>query len=110
MKKNLALEGLRGFAALIVVFCHLKNTFFINYQNFIHTYLSAYISKFWVNSIEYLISFFFDGTLAVNIFWLMSAYVISIKLFNSSYEESKDYLILSFLKRYLDFLYRSRFQ
>ena len=39
----------------------------------------------------------FNGRLAVYTFWLMSGYVISIKLFQ---QKDKDYLVKSFIKRY----------
>lgn len=97
--KLLHLEGLRGVAALIVVFCHFKNAFahkadiwwFQKVEHWTGSILMADIAQSFLNV-------FFDGFLAVYVFYFMSAYVISIKLFNK--EKSRNYLISAITKRY----------
>ena len=96
------LEGLRGLAALIVVFCHLKNTFFIHWPEELLFLLKDKTNSYFISHIIHsIVNILFDGGLAVYIFWFMSAYVISIKLFTSN---DDSYLIKSFIKRYFRLL------
>ena len=92
------LEGLRGVAALMVVLCHLRYTFAISSTDTLLEQLKqrtdSYLLSYIVNSI---VNIMFDGNLAVYIFWFMSAYVISIKLFM---QDDSQYLFQSFSKRY----------
>lgn len=83
--KLLHLEGLRGFAALIVFFHHLGLFFLFPLKSQVYTKIKGvfgdtYISK----GLSGLFNFFVDGEIAVYIFWFMSAYVISIKLFQKN--------------------------
>lgn len=97
--KLIYLEGLRGVAVMLVLFCHLRNTFAISFTDELleqlkqgtHSYLLAHTLHSFVNIL-------FDGNLAVNIFWFMSAYVISVKLF---IRNDRKYLFQSISKRYL---------
>ncbi len=100
MHKIKYLEGLRGIAALIVIFCHLNATCFLIQQQ--HLYLeinklavSGIVKSFIINSIDKLL----DGELAVWIFWLLSSYVISILFFKKG-ENYDKILIGYFSKRY----------
>lgn len=100
MKKNkLAyLEGLRGVAALIVVFSHLRNTFAISFTDELLVQFKQITNSNWpAILIHSFVNIPFDGDLAVYIFWFMSAYVISIKLF---VKNDNQYLFQSFSKRY----------
>jgi peptidoglycan/LPS O-acetylase OafA/YrhL len=82
MVKIFNLEGLRGFSALIVVFHHLKYAFWNDLHSTIILTLSKHLLPHKIATITAIfVNFFFNGGLAVYIFWLMSAYVISIGLF-----------------------------
>ncbi|QDU36135.1 Acyltransferase family protein [Maioricimonas rarisocia] len=70
------LEGLRGIAALVVVFSHLRHTFFEN--------ASQAIRFRYGDTAETLFKACIDGTCAVWIFWVMSAFVLSLKFHASS--------------------------
>ena len=96
--KLLYLEGLRGLAALVVVIYHLGNTFAISISEDILEVLKIYLPVPILPTLIYsFVSIFLDGTLAVYIFWFMSAYVISIKLVK---DNGRGYLYRSFIKRY----------
>jgi peptidoglycan/LPS O-acetylase OafA/YrhL len=100
MNKIKYLEGLRGVAALIVVFSHLRNTSLSVQQDYLNACiynLEIYriVKIFTVNTIE----IFLDGNLAVWIFWVLSSYVMSIRLFKR--KESDKIIIGYFSKRYI---------
>lgn len=91
-------EGIRGLAALIVVFDHLDFALSLNLDKKIfNLFYQLTASDLISNSFQSIFSFFLNGNLAVFIFFFMSGYVISIKLFTS---ESKSYLISAISKRY----------
>jgi peptidoglycan/LPS O-acetylase OafA/YrhL len=100
MQKIKSLEGLRGIAALIVLFGHLKYTCFLTeYEtitSFIHNLPTFYFLKVILTN---TLAIFFDVELAIWVFWFLSSYVISILFFktNSSYDKI---LIGYFSKRY----------
>ena len=74
-------EGLRGIAAFIVFMSHFKPTFCIDInKNFFNTIGAESVKE--QAFLENFLSLFYEGTLPVFIFWLMSAYVILIKLFD----------------------------
>lgn len=92
------LEGLRGIAALIVVFCHIKNAYFVTFpDDLLESLKSSTGSYFVAHILHSFINVLFDGNFAVYIFWFMSAYVISIGLFRS---DGITYLKKSLIKRY----------
>src|SRR5204863_3143518 len=81
MKKYLHFEGLRGIAAIVVFFAHFRPTFITDIdQKFLN---SAGVADVTLRKILLdFLTLFYEGELPVFIFWLMSAYVISIKLFD----------------------------
>lgn len=92
------LEGLRGVAALIVVLCHLRNTFSISFTDNLFEQLQRSTHSYLISQVVHsIINIMFDGNLAVYIFWFMSAYVISIKLIQKA---DNQYLFQCFSKRY----------
>jgi peptidoglycan/LPS O-acetylase OafA/YrhL len=100
--KLLFLEGIRGVAAIIVFLCHLRNTFIIDLDKKIYLFLVGHTNSIFISKTIYgLLNILLDGNLAVFIFWFMSAYVISIRLFQ---EKDKDYLVSAFSKRYIRLL------
>jgi peptidoglycan/LPS O-acetylase OafA/YrhL len=99
------LEGLRGVAALIVVFCHLRYTCFVTYQNNLNSSIYnlpilGILKSFLVG----IVNLFLDGDLAVWIFWILSSYVISILFFKRDGEYDK-IVISYFSKRYFRLLF-----
>ena len=92
------LEGIRGVAAFIVLVAHLKNIFDYDFQTHTLLYFTDLThSSFLGRLINSFIVVVLDGKLAVQIFWFMSGYVISIKLFGRN---GQNYLKTAFLKRY----------
>lgn len=65
------LEGLRGFAAFVVLLSHLRLTFFLNANEVISSRLPP--------SLAICVEAFFDGNFAVWLFWVMSAFVLSLR-------------------------------
>ncbi len=99
MKKYMHFEGLRGIAAFIVFMAHFRPTFCVDVNQNILDYLG--VSGLKTRALlENFLSLFYEGKLPVFIFWLMSAYVILIKLFDSSRNENNKYLIEASTKRY----------
>ncbi len=99
MKSRLAhLEGLRGIAALIVLFNHLQLLLVENGLNELLRYFEESTNSYLLSHIFHgSINVFFNGEFAIYIFWFLSAYVISIKLFT---ENDRSYLVRAFTKRY----------
>ncbi len=100
MQKIKYLEGLRGIAALIVLFNHLQFVCFVTHHNFVIGYINKLeiykvFKVFLINSINLS----FDGRLSVWIFWVLSAYVISIIFFKPN-ENYNKILIEYVTKRY----------
>ena len=102
MEKNKSrlsyLEGIRGFAAFIVLIAHFKNIVAIDLEarselffiNLVHSDLLG-------RCLNSLIVVLLDGKLAVFVFWFMSGYVLSIRLFGAN---GMEYLKVAALKRY----------
>jgi peptidoglycan/LPS O-acetylase OafA/YrhL len=99
------LEGLRGVASLVVVISHLRLTFFASpssqlsnpFENF-----PSPLKQFFVGFVE---SFQFHyGNLAVWIFWVLSAYVLSIRFFilcdSGEVLKAQQYLSEAVFRRY----------
>lgn len=83
---------------MMVFFCHLRNTFALSFNGHVLIQLKEITHSYFISHLLHsFLNFAFDGKLAVSIFWFMSAYVISIKLFSS---ETNKYLFKSFSKRY----------
>lgn len=98
-KKLLHLEGLRGIAALIVFFHHFGYSFLFPLESQVAEKLNSFISETFFSKIaSAFFNFFVDGQIAVYIFWFMSAYVISIKLFTLN---DINYVKAVILKRYV---------
>lgn len=99
MNKLKHFEGIRGIAALVVFFSHFKPTFCLNIDGL--TFQAMNITS--INQqafIKTFTSLFYNGDLPVYIFWFMSAYVISIKLFDLGKNKDNKYLIQATTKRY----------
>ena len=65
------LEGLRGFAAFVVLLGHLRMTFFLDAHDSIGSRLPPWLAT--------CAEAFFDGDFAVWLFWVMSAFVLSLR-------------------------------
>lgn len=102
MKENRLtyLEGLRGVAALMVFFCHFSYAFY--YALYSTKILEANMPG---NLDAYLsvtpLNILYNGKLAVQIFFILCGYVISIRYFQTG---NKDYLVKSAVKRYFRLL------
>ncbi|MEM9327170.1 MAG: acyltransferase [Bacteroidota bacterium] len=75
------LEGLRGLAALVVLFAHLKYTFRPTLSEDVLAYLEDQLGYVLARVIHSPLNAVVNGELAVYVFWFMSAYVISLKPF-----------------------------
>lgn len=93
------LEGWRGVAALTVFIAHFGKTFGVDYTHVLFPGMEAESTAYSLTQI--FVSWLSDGDLAVFIFWFMSAYVLSLKLFNPDPEQRQKYLITAALKRYV---------
>jgi peptidoglycan/LPS O-acetylase OafA/YrhL len=99
MKKYMHFEGLRGVAAFIVFLSHFRPTFCIDINKNILDNLN--ITSLHGRAIaENFMSLLYEGTLPVYIFWFMSAFVISIKLFDKVRNVNNSYLVEASSKRY----------
>jgi peptidoglycan/LPS O-acetylase OafA/YrhL len=101
MPKLLYLEGLRGVAALMVLFLHLQ----LGFYSYLYADL-ARATQHWPGglggSVVLIFSAIFDGRLAVRIFWVLSAYVICLGLFRAG--PGRANLIGTAAKRYFRLL------
>ncbi len=99
MRKLTHFDGLRGLAAFIVFLAHFRPTFCLNINNQVldAAGITGEKSRAFAQN---LLSLFYEGALPVFIFWFMSAYVISVKLFNNDSTKSEKYLIEASTKRY----------
>ena len=105
MNKIKHFEGLRGVAALVVLFSHFKLGYFSpEFGSLIQQIsclgLPLVFKYLLINSLK----LFTDGFLAVWIFWVLSSYVISIKFFRQNDNFDK-ILIGYFSKRYFRLLF-----
>jgi len=100
MQKIKYLEGLRGIAALIVLFSHLHQTCFIIHKQLLYSHIESWNIFFVVKDlIINILNLLHDGDLAVWIFWVLSSYVISILFFKKN--ENYDKIVIGyFSKRY----------
>jgi len=91
-------DGIRGVAALIVVFHHLELAFALDLDLKVFTFLFNTTNSFFLSAtIQSLFNTLLNGNLAIYVFFFMSAYVISIKLF---LDGSNQRIISSSVKRY----------
>ncbi len=102
--KMLALEGIRGIAALIVVFDHLHLAFFVEVDQLVASYLNAHLPFALSKAGQYFVTGLHDGNFAVWVFWVMSAFVLSRKYFQLTRANRElagaEYLSRSVIKRY----------
>lgn len=99
-KRLTYLEGLRGVAALMVFLCHFSYAFY--YALYSTEIVEANMPG---NLDAYLavtpLNILYNGKLAVQIFFILCGYVISIRYFQTG---NKDYLVKSAVKRYFRLL------
>lgn len=102
--KMLALEGIRGIAALIVIFDHLHLAFFVEVDQLVASYLNTHFPYYLSKAGQYFVAGFHDGNFAVWVFWVMSAFVLSRKYFQLTRAnrglDGAEYLSRSVIKRY----------
>lgn len=100
-KKNAKLtylEGIRGLAAFIVLIAHFKNIIAIDLETRTGEYFAGLThSSLLGNCLNAFLVTLLDGKLAVFVFWFMSGYVISIRLFGVN---GMQYLRRALIKRY----------
>lgn len=103
-QKMLALEGIRGIAALVVIFDHLHLAFFVETDQAIASYLNTHFPFLISKAGQYFVTGLHDGNFAVWVFWVMSAFVLSRKYFQLTKAnrdlDSAEYLTRSVIKRY----------
>jgi peptidoglycan/LPS O-acetylase OafA/YrhL len=90
--KLLYLEGLRGVAALAVVFGHYYNGWYSA-----PTIFSTQLNPVLQSIIKSPLCLLWDGRFAVSIFFVLSGYVLSCKFFRT---HNKDVIVSSALRRY----------
>lgn len=95
MKKNEGIEGLRGWAAMIVVLSHLVLTIWPAMASGVETDARSRLDMAIFHS---PLTIFYSGTFAVFVFFVMSGYVLSVKFFRTGNEQIIRDL---FLKRYV---------
>lgn len=98
--KIIYLEGLRGIAALAVLFHHLRDAFLYYLGNSSEKLFIAFFDQTSSKRLASIFNLLSDGKFAVHIFWILSAYVISIKLFSVDIIKSNQIVFLSSIKRY----------
>ncbi len=102
-RRLLEFEGLRGIAAVVVVFHHLVQIFSIhpyealeNYFQWIPTFLRPIVCA--------LAAVTFDGYIAIAVFWVMSAFVLSLRTFRKEAQSNSsrpgEHLSEAALRRY----------
>jgi peptidoglycan/LPS O-acetylase OafA/YrhL len=101
------LEGLRGVMAFVIFICHLRNFFWVPEIEQLYFFLDNF---FLGEVLSYLIKFLLLGDYCVWVFWMLSAYVIMIKLFKEHDVEQQHITWLqSISKRYFRLLIPSLF-
>lgn len=92
------LEGLRGVAALMVLLAHLRLAFYISLPEDIKLFFqSLWDEPLFYQPLQGVCVFWFNGRIAVQLFWLMSGYVITRQLL---VKNNNSYLKLAVIKRY----------
>ena len=99
----LHLEGLRGIAAFVVVIHHLQLTFFSASSSYIKSKTDD-LPYVFSRAILALVESAYNGTFAVWLFWILSAFVLSKSFFLLNKHEGEagalDYLQRAALRRY----------
>lgn len=85
--KVAAAEGIRGIACFMVVLSHLSLSFF----PYLHHFDVSRLSPYWFENIihESPFAFFFSGTAAVYIFFVLSGYVLTYAVTKGQQQENK---------------------
>jgi peptidoglycan/LPS O-acetylase OafA/YrhL len=92
-ERNYSLDGLRGFAALAVIFSHAAMAFYPWLE-----YGTNAQSPFWMRLVyNSPLAIVYNGNLSVSIFFVLSGYVLSVKFFRSG---DSDHIRGMFVKRY----------
>jgi peptidoglycan/LPS O-acetylase OafA/YrhL len=103
-KKLLSLEGLRGLGAFVVVIAHIRPTFYMSSSEEILAVLSKFLPYAVARLLLAAVDGLCNGSFAVWIFWIMSAFVLSSQYFfhakNASLTQAHDYLEDACLRRY----------
>lgn len=98
------LEGLRGISASIVVLSHLQLAFYAASPSDIRSALDECMPYVFSRTLEAAISGLYNGAFSVWLFWIMSAFVLSVKFFTRSNditgENQLSYLKDAALRRY----------
>jgi len=76
-----AAEAIRGVACLFVVFSHLSLTFFPSLHNFFNYPTTTEYYELWMHNSPF--AFWYSGTAAVYIFFVLSGYVLTYTIVNS---------------------------
>jgi peptidoglycan/LPS O-acetylase OafA/YrhL len=76
-----AAEAIRGIACLFVVFSHLSLTFFPSLHNFFNYPTATEYYELWMHNSP--LAFWYSGTAAVYIFFVLSGYVLTYTIVNS---------------------------
>ncbi|MDR3406606.1 MAG: acyltransferase [Chthoniobacter sp.] len=100
-------EGLRGLAAVMVVLWHLRWTFWATSTKDMAHSFAATMPHFLWRPLLAIIEGLHNGTFAVFLFWIMSAFVLSLQFFRRAHEgttRAHDYLEDAFLRRYVRLL------
>ncbi len=98
-----SLTGLRGLAALIIVFTHCQQFFFVYATQNLERFFQPLVYP--ANKIAIaVVKFFYDGAFAVMLFWVLSGVVLSLKFFQLSPQGNRSeihaYLFHAAFKRY----------
>ncbi len=99
MQKLNSAESIRALACLAVVFSHLSLSFFPNLHHFDeHVQVATPISD-WIHHSPF--SFWFSGTAAVYIFFVLSGYILSFAIYrHADPAQRQNKIIHMFYKRY----------
>ncbi len=95
------LEGLRGLAAVIVVFTHIQHFFFPEINEQIKT-VTANLNVPLSTMASAFFKAFFNGIFSVWVFWVISGFVLSYRYFLFSQQgcNTYQYLFVAVVKRY----------
>lgn len=96
MNKLHSAESLRGLACLAVVFSHLLGVFYPQLHNFAPSTLPKFEWIEWIHNSPF--AFFYSGTGAVFVFFVLSGYVLTLSTFRAKNQTQR--LKESLIKRY----------